>query len=60
MWTALCSLDNLQFDHNKRQVKSCIFCTQKANQAIQREKHPVPTVEETGGVVYSYIHVLPD
>ena len=28
MWTALCSLDNFQFDHNKRQVKSCIFCTQ--------------------------------
>ena len=24
MWTALCSLDNFQFDHNKRQEKSCI------------------------------------
>ena len=28
MWTALCSLDNFQFDHNKRQVKILYFCTQ--------------------------------
>ena len=34
MWTALCSLDNLQFDHNKRQVKSCIFCTQNITLTI--------------------------
>ena len=51
MWTALCSLDNFQFDHNKRQEKSCISVC-KTSQGVKEENsknanHDRPSQRQT-------------